>query len=149
MAPSAAADAPYSSGVSMSCPVADCQLFWTTDAVRIGKSSEALPRCLSRHGKHFPDCRPTHVPLTEDVDDILHGAIHGFECTVVSGKSFEQPLGRRVVRQQRILCFLRPRVLGNDVLTEAHALIANEHAGSRNERLNFRLRLPAKGTAIY
>src|SRR5205823_14509218 len=111
-------------------------------------SSEPFPCRLPRHGKRLPDCYPTHVALTEDIDDILHGGVDRLEGAVVSGEDVQQLLGWRVVWQQRARhLLLGCRLLADDCLTELHALIADEHAGSGDERPHLRLRLPAKGTA--
>ena len=42
-------------------------------------SSEPLPCRLPRHGQRLPDRCPTHLVLTQDVDEILHGGIDRLE----------------------------------------------------------------------
>src|ERR1700686_955022 len=89
---------------------------WSLRGLPAATSSESFPCRLPRHGERPPDRCPTHLALTQDVDDILHGGVDRLECAVESGEALQQVLGWRVVwqlRTRRLLRRLRCRILDN------------------------------------
>src|SRR5215211_6581618 len=108
-------------------------------------SGKTIPSRLTRDAERLSDRRPAHLALAQRMDRLLQRRPRIVEDDALDFQPAQQPVGLHlghVLETHR-----RRRVAGRlaeDVVTEAHAFIADEHAGAGDEPRDVVLALAAE-----